>query len=77
MGNSCLDSESAEAPVAPISTEDCIEVAALVEVDSQIFIDKETGDSYEGEFFNGLRNGEGIMDYFSGNRYSGGWKDGL
>ena len=34
------------------------------------------GDSYTGDFKDGLRSGQGTMTYVEGETYSGEWKDG-
>ena len=36
----------------------------------------EEGSLYEGEWFNGLKDGMGIMIYANGERYDGFWKEG-
>lgn len=38
--------------------------------------DEKKRQRYEGEFFNGLRHGEGTIVWLDGDRYIGGWKNG-
>ena len=33
------------------------------------------GDFYEGQFFNGLRHGNGTMKYYNGAQYRGGFRN--
>ena len=32
---------------------------------------------YDGDFVNGMRNGQGVFYYANGARYEGGWKDNM